>query len=203
MSRFHRKTAPGVRNGRVRHRNNWKRTPDCYNTPQRVPAIDRQRPGDGYRHLLRKRDVARFVRLIPDWDELSRGLDVILLAAGRENCDGWYNERGVVAVCAWPTNPTWEVDEVWYEGHRGFMERVGARVETNDGGERVWSWTPDTARAYQLCHVFLHELGHHHDRMTTRSRRECSRGEPFAEGHAWLYEGLIWERYLAEFGLPD
>jgi hypothetical protein len=206
MSRFHRKTAPGVRNGRVRHKNNWKRTPNCYNTPQRVPAIDRRRPGEGYRHLLQKRDIERFVNLIPDWDDLCSGLDVIVLDVGRDDSDGWYrwwDGRAAIGIHAWPLNRTWELDEFWYDDHRGLLTRIGTRVETNDAGGRVWHWTPDTARAYQLCHVFLHELGHHHDRMTTRSKLDCSRGERYAEGHAWVYEGLIWERYLAEFGLPD
>jgi hypothetical protein len=47
----------------------------------------------------------------------------------------------------------------------------------------------------------LHELGHHHDRMTTRSRRVGCRGEGYAEGYAWEYERLVWDRYLATFGL--
>jgi hypothetical protein len=45
-------------------------------------------------------------------------------------------------------------------------------------------WTENTARAYQLLYMFLHELGHHHDRMTTRSRRATARGEPYAESYA-------------------
>jgi hypothetical protein len=206
MPRHHRRTTPGVRNGRVRKQNNWKRTADCYTTPQRVPAIDRVRPGDGYRHLLRKRDVERFVGLIPDWEELSRGLDVIVLDAGREGTDGWYRwwgGRAGIGIRAWPTHMTWEADSGWYAGHEGLVARIGARVEVNADGEPVCYWTPSTARAYQLMHVFLHELGHHRDRMTTRSKRECSRGEPFAEGYAWDFEKLVWERYLEEFGLPE
>jgi hypothetical protein len=198
---FHRKTAPGVRNGRVRKQNNWRRTPDCYNTPQRVPAIDRERPGEGYRHLLRKQDVGRFVALLPDWDEVSRGLDVILLGRGRPGCDGWYN-GGVLAVCAWPAGMVWELDPDWYAGHCLFLDRIGVPVEFTAEGEFVVRWTPSTARAYQLVHVFLHELGHHIDRMTTRTRRSCARGEGWAEGYAWAYEAVIWERYCDEFGVP-
>lgn len=58
-------------------------------------------------------------------------------------------------------------------------------------------------RAYQLLHVALHELGHHHDRMTTKSKRRASRGEGFAERHALNYGDRIWERYLEAFGLPQ
>lgn len=37
---------------------------------------------------------------------------------------------------------------------------------------------------FQLLHVLPHELGHHRDRMTTRSRISAARGEPFAERYA-------------------
>ena len=57
-------------------------------------------------------------------------------------------------------------------------------------------------RAYQLLHVFLHELGHHHDRITTKSRAETARGENYAEQYAFKHEALIWERYIERFGLP-
>jgi len=61
-------------------------------------------------------------------------------------------------------------------------------------------WTETTAKAYQLLHVFLHELGHHHDRMTTRSRSTAARGEPYAETYAERYADRIWDAYEAEFG---
>ncbi len=203
MPRFHRKTAPAVRDGCVRKKNNWRRTPDCYSVPQWIPAIDRRRPGEGYRHLLLKRDVERFIALVPHWNALARGLDVIVLDQGRPDCDGWYN-RGVLAVCAWPRDLSQEVDLTWYARHRDLLTRIGAAVEDPGAGQEVVvHWTPDTARAYQLCHVFLHELGHHLDRMATRSKRDNGpRGEGYAEQSAWDHEALIWERYCAEFGRP-
>jgi hypothetical protein len=45
-------------------------------------------------------------------------------------------------------------------------------------------FTEGQARAYQLLHILPHELGHHHDRITTRSRRRSARGEPYAEAYA-------------------
>src|SRR5262245_49027787 len=98
MHRFHRKSAPGVRNGRVRRQNNWRQTPSCYSVPQLVPAIDRRRPGEGSRHLLLKRDIERFIDLLPHWEDISRGLDVIVLDRNRPDCYGWY-DRGVLAIC--------------------------------------------------------------------------------------------------------
>ena len=61
--------------------------------------------------------------------------------------------------------------------------------------------TEGQARAFQLLHVLLHELGHHHDHMTTRSRRSAARGEWFAENYASQYEAQVWNDYLRRFGL--
>ncbi len=203
MPRFHRKTAPGVEFGEVHRKNNWRRSPCCYSVPQWVPAIDRLRPGAGYRHLLLKRDVERFVELLPHWEDVSRDLDVIVLDRGGGGYDGWYN-RGVLGLCAWRTNMVYELDPAWYAEHRDFLKRIGTHVEDYGREPYIAHWTPDTARAYQLCHVFLHELGHHIDRLSTRSKRDNSpRGEDWAEQYAWAYEAMILERYFKEFGLPD
>ncbi len=53
-----------------------------------------------------------------------------------------------------------------------------------------------------LLHILLHELGYHHDRMTTKYKQRSSRGERFAERNAINFADRIWESYLEEFGLP-
>jgi hypothetical protein len=200
MVRFHRTTAPRVREGRVQPKNNWRRTPDCDQTTLSAPVIDRRRPGRGYRHLLLKRDVERFIGLLPDWPELSRGLNVVALAAGRFNCDGWYRP-GIVAVCAWPCELSQATDVRWYADHCHFLDRIGVPVERTPEHEIVCKFNEATARAYQLLHVLLHEFGHHHDLMTTRSQKGCARGEQFADQYAYRHEAIIWDRYLREFEL--
>jgi hypothetical protein len=202
MPRFHRKTTPGVCFGQVKRKNNWARTPDCYHTPQQIPAIDRKRPGQGYRHLLLKRNIERFVDLLPHWEDVSRGLNVIVLDRGRSDCAGWYN-RGVLAVCAFEANLVYELDPVWYASHRDLLTRLGVKVEVLAEDSIIGHWTPSTARAFQLVHVFLHELGHHIDRMTTRPQKWCERGEDYAEQYAWAYEVMVWDRYCDEFGMPE
>ena len=87
MSRFYRKTAPGVRHGRALRKNNWRRSPSIYTHSGPALVIDRKHPGAGYRHLLLKRDIERFVKLIPKWEQVSVGLAAIVLAPGRSNCD--------------------------------------------------------------------------------------------------------------------
>ena len=100
-----RKSAPRVKAGRVQKKNNWTPAATYYNTEFAVPAIDRMRPGDGYRHLLKKRDIDDFIELLPDWSELSIGLNAIVLAAGGD-CMGWH-EPGVVHLCAWEQELWW------------------------------------------------------------------------------------------------
>ncbi len=56
-----------------------------------------------------------------------------------------------------------------------------------------------TVRAYQLLHIFLHELGHHHDNMTIPFKGWVVRGESFAEDYACKYERQIWDKYFEIF----
>lgn len=195
-----RKTAPKVVNGKARRKNRTAVTSTYFNTAQAMPVIDRLRPGFGYRHVLKKKDVQAFIELLPDWKELSQGLNAVLLSPGRDDAAGWY-VPGVVAVCAWRRD-LWEAaDTRFYQDHRDVLAMLGVPCERT-AGTVLCQWTESTVRAYQLLHILLHELGHHHDRMTTRSRLQCSRGESYAEQYALRYADVIWDRYLDRFGLP-
>jgi hypothetical protein len=201
MRTLHRKTAPGVRNGEVQRKSNWRQTPDYDITPQPRVFIDRRRPGPGYRHLLRKRDIERFVRLLPEWPELSWGLNAIVLAPGSPELFG-YHRRGIVAVCGWKRElvECWPPNVADLPENRFFLDLFRVPMEPADGDCTFCHFTETTARAFQLLAVLLHELGHHHDRMTTRSRRRPGRGEPYADRYAIRETERLWERYLAEFG---
>jgi hypothetical protein len=156
-------------------------------------------PLRGYRHLLKRRDVERFVELIPDWGELSAGLHWVVLAADT-SCMG-YHRSGEIAVCAWRAE-LWHEDSCryWLREHRGTLERLGVVVRKR-GHRYVTEWSEEQARAFQLLHVFLHELGHHHDRWTTRKRRRCGDGEPYAESFALELEADVWDDYARVFPL--
>lgn len=199
MRHVNRKSTPKVIDGQVQKKNNPEWTANYYNTPQPMPTIDRQRPGKGYRHVLMQRDIETFIRLLPDWDELSRGLNAIVLAPGERTTDGWH-QRGVVHICAWEADLWIDYAKSYYEDHKAIFDRLGVRSHPIENGV-MCEFTEDQARAYQLLHIFLHELGHHHDRMTTRSKVRASRGEPYAEAYALQYEALIWERYQEMFDL--
>lgn len=198
MRSYPRKTTPKVKGGKVQRKNRWAETPNYYNTPQRVPAIDREKPGKGYRHVLKKRDVVDFISILPDWEELSKGLNVVVLAAGDPRGMGW-NDNGVVAVCAWERQLASVWDAAFVEEHRTVLERLGVPIVPVADGRRC-EFTEETAKGFQLMHILLHELGHHHDRMTTRSKREPSRGEPYAEQYANRHAEVLWNRYFEVFG---
>lgn len=197
-----RKSAPEVVGGKVRKKNNWALTPNYYSHRQSELVIDRKRPGQGYRHLLTRRDVRNFIAILPDWEELSKGLDAIVLAAGDAGTDG-YHVPGVVYVCAWEED-LWRdfpSDTDFFRDHEPIFQRLGVPIEYSDGGHALCQFNEFTARAYQLLHILLHELGHHHDRITTKSQRRASRGESYAEAYALAYEARIWDEYLRRFEL--
>ena len=172
-----RKTAPRVVNGKVQRKNRTALTPTYFNTPQFTPVIDRYKPGFGYRHILKKRDVLAFIELLPDWKELSKGLRAVILAPGEYNTGGYYQSPGVIAICAWDRELWLEVYGDFFEAHRELFAKLEVPCEATPDGHYVCQWTESTIRAYQLLHIFLHELGHHHDRMTTKSQRHCCRGD--------------------------
>jgi len=192
-----RKTTPRVKGGRVAKKNNWTLTPYYVDDPRPFPTLERERPGEGYRHLLKRRDVEAFIALLPDWDELAVGLEAIVLAR-HSDAMGWC-ARGVVAICAWEDDLWWEdTDLDFVSGHREIFDQLGVQV-AKVGPRTVVRWTEGQARAFQLLHIFLHELGHHHDRMTTRGS-SIPRGEPYAETYANRYSASIWESYVRAFG---
>lgn len=199
MRRFTRKTDPKVIGGLVQKKNNWALTADYYNTEQKIPIIDRRRPGKGYRHILKQRDVLDFIDILPDWSELSIGLNAVVLAPGRWGLYG-YHTRGVVHVCAWDEDLWIKLTPEGYEWEREIFERLGVPCE-KQGEEVLCKFTEETARAHQLLATLLHELGHHHDRMTTRYKTRSSRGETYAEDYARRYAERIWVSYQEVFGV--
>lgn len=150
--------------------------------------------------MLYKSDLQRFIGLLPDWDELSRGLDGIVLMPGDPDYDGMCFETWV-AVFAWPRALWRHYDGSYLDHPRESITRLGVPIEPRGNGTVIAKWTEETVRAYQLLDVLLHELGHHHDRMTTRAQKHVSRGESYAEQYAARYADEIWNACGAEFGL--
>ena len=211
-----------VRDGRVQKKNNWRLDRDDYfAVPQTEIRIDRRDPAWGCRHLMTVAQLRAFLDLLPDWDEVAVGLRAIVLDSA-DDCMGWH-DRGVVAVCAWEHELCWDLaDWDWVKGHLGVLEHLGVShraLSAEEAFERVLEivgprlarkpkrryaevrWREAQARAFQLLHVLPHELGHHHDRMTTRSRRQPARGENYAESYAHRVMELVWPAYADAFGV--
>jgi len=193
-----RKTAPKVRDGRVQRKN--RHTPTrAHGDLLPLPAINRLPAGRGYRHVVEPEDVERFVRLLSDWDELSRGIRAIVLASGDDDLQGWYGWDNVIAVCAWPRELVDVWDREFQIAHAPVTDRLGVTTEPDEDGVLL-GFDEASARGFQLMHVFLHELGHHHDRMSTKNQRWCARGERYAEDYAIRRAEVLWPAYFREFG---
>lgn len=189
------------RAGRVQKKNNWNPSTDYYDAPDpHAVMIDRKRPGEGYKHVLNKSDIYRFLELLPDWKNLAVGLNAIVLAPGNERSAG-YHIPGVVHICAWDADLWQELEADFYKEHADIYERLGVTCEETEEGNFLCKFDEEAVRGYQLLHILLHELGHHHDRMTTRSQRRASRGEKYAEEYARLHEAVIWQQYQKAFKL--
>lgn len=191
-----RKTAPKVRDGRVQRKHRHAATAALSLVVRREP------PGAGRRHVLTTRDVWQFLDLIPDWHELSRGMEQIVLARGGGSWDGVYErfprERtAAIRLASWPTDLWLEKEPHWVREHAEVLaELCVAREVTSDSAVRCF-FTPASARAYMLLHVFLHELGHHHDHLIGRGVDELP-PERFAAEHA----RALWAPYMRAFGDP-
>jgi hypothetical protein len=197
-----RKTAPGVSGGRVQKKNHWGPTDDPFKSVQPELRLEQKKPGPGFRHVVSRADVKAFIEIIPDWPELSRGIDMIKLAPGRYGNFGtyWYGytEHGVIYLRAWEE----DLHKIWsnrfFQANRLLIERLGVPYEQE---EDLWrpAFTENTARAFMLLDVFLHEIGHHHDRMRTRSKKDCPDGEPYAERFALELGERMWNDFAKRF----
>jgi len=195
-----RKTGMKVRSGKVQQTNRSELTPHYLDTDMPGLVIDRRRPGRGYTHLVGQKQLREFVERLPEWDVLQQGLNAIVLDAGDRGCMGWCRS-GVIAICAWENSLVWEnCNSSFYDEHAEILEKLNVPVIQQNGRIQVL-FNESTARAFQLVHILTHELGHHHDRMTTRSQKVTVRGEGYAEEYARRFEDEVIEVYSKMFGL--
>lgn len=199
MRRSQRKTGTKVRDGKVTRKNRTELSNHYSQVRQSETVIDRLRPGEGFKHYLTIADVRTFIELLPNWNELSTGLDAIVLAEGGDSM-GWHWD-GVVAVCAWERELTLDWDTIFVDAHAAVLDRLGVERELiADDPAGTWCFFDETSiKGFQLMHILLHELGHHHDRMTTKSKISSARGETYAETYALQYADELWDAYYREF----
>jgi hypothetical protein len=194
--RTQRKSTPKVKDGRVQKKNRHDLTPNYWNTRQEELQLDIQKPGKGYKHFLKKRDIIRFLNLLPNWEELNIELDAVILAEGG-GADGWYS-NGVIAICAWEKDKTTSISKEYFNHHKNIFDRLNVEYEIKSTGV-ICHFNENQIIAYQLLHILLHEFGHHHDRISTKDKMDVPRGEDYAEDYALKYEKVIWNRFFEEF----
>ncbi|WP_235299718.1 hypothetical protein [Portibacter marinus] len=198
--KINRKTTPKVAGGKPLRKNNHEETPNYWNTIQDEVQIDSEKLGKGYKHFLKRRDLLKFIEIIPNWEVYSRGLDAIVLESGKSGRDGVYYHSGVICISAWPKEMDIELNKRYFEDHKDLFKRLGIKYLEKDDFY-FCEFTPDQIKAYQLLHILLHELGHHYDRMKTKTKHSTARGEKFAENFAFENEERMWNKYEETFNI--
>lgn len=193
MSRYRsdRKTAPGVRGGKVLKKNR--------HAPTRENSLRVGRLKGNGRHVIRLDDVWKFIRLLPHWKRVSADLDVVYLSGRNDNgYDGLYEwtQCPTITLEAWNETLTIDAGDIFVDSHRDLFCRLGVEMVKDEAGFPVCHFSEESARAYQLLHVFLHELGHHEHRI---SRGGGGGSEEYAEAYAYKWEKKIWPRYCEAF----
>lgn len=197
-NQYNRRTALKVRDGQVQKKN--RHIP----TGHLGCVIDRESPGRGYRHVVCKRDLQDFIDIIPKWPALSERLErIVLVPAGdADGCHEFFHreETGAIYLHAWHEDlwVTW--DNGYFDTHSEIFLRLGVSHDRHK--DKVdCRFTDAQARAYMLLHVFMHELGHHWDRITQK-HLNSKRGEDFAERFANRHFDLLYPDYVRVFGDP-
>ena len=196
---YNRRTATRIKDGRVQRKN--RHLP----TGLLGYVLDRESPGRVFRHVVSKRDVQTFIDVIPDFHRLCQRLERIVLACPTSGYDGAYEfyhreETGAIFLNAWPED-LWIELNIWYfDAHREIFLRLGV---SHDRAEKtvMCRFTEAQARAFTLLHVFMHELGHHHDRLHQK-HRDSTRGEDYAERFANNRFEQLYPVYIEVFSVP-
>jgi len=198
---YNRKTSPKVIGGLVQRKNNHVPT-------ARIGyVVDRIRPGNGFKHVLTKKEVHDFTDLIDDWRTASIGIESIILGAGDDYTDGYYQHynregTGIICLCAWPKSLWVEHSEEYFNDHKSHFDKIGVSYDKKGDGF-ICYFTESTAKAFMLMHIFLHELGHHVDKMRSKNQNRMKGGELFAENYANEKFDEIWPKYISKFGMPS
>jgi hypothetical protein len=196
---FNRRTVTKVKDGRVRRKNRHRPTGhDGY-------VLHRESPGRGFRHVVAKRDVQAFIDIIPEWPRFAERLERIVLVSGDHDWYGLYRfyhreETGAIFLHAWADDLWMEIDTPWFEDHATIFESCGVSYDRMK--EFVMCrFTEAQARAFMLLHIFMHELGHHYERVHQK-HFGSSKGEDYAERFATSRFDQLFSAYIRIFGHP-
>ena len=79
--------------------------------------------------------------------------------------------KAFIYLSAWEADQWVEYSAEHYKNHQEIFERLGVPCEAMDDGDYLCKFDEPAIRDYQLLHILLHELGHHHDRMSTQRQK--------------------------------
>jgi hypothetical protein len=196
---FNRRTATKVKDGRVQRKNRQRPT------VHEGYVLDRESPGREFHHVVTKRDVQAFIDIIPGWHRFSERLERIVLASPSEGADGQHafyhrEETGAIFLHAWPDDLWRQIAVPYFEAHREILGRIGVSHDRH-GDAVMCRFTEAQARAFMLLHVFMHELGHHYDRIHQK-HLGSTKGEEYAERFATSRFEQLLPVYARIFGHP-
>ncbi|HEY9510475.1 MAG TPA: hypothetical protein VIV82_11510 [Verrucomicrobiae bacterium] len=197
---FNRRTATKVKDGLVQHKNRHRPTGhDGY-------VLHRESPGREFRQVVSKRDVQAFIDIVPDWPRLSERLERIVLASRSDGWDGAHEfyhreETGAIFLHAWRADLWTELTTSYFDSHQQILEALGVSFDRQENCVTC-RFTEAQARAFTLLHVFMHELGHHYDRIHQK-HRNSSKGEDYAERFANSRFEQLFPMYVGLFGHPS
>ena len=204
MRNVSRTTTPRVKNGKVQRKNRTQNTELAGLLDNSRFNVIRFKPDGPYFHPVRQPEVYRFVELIPDWTQISKGLSACVLNKdGDDVQQGASYERSYHAIWIDPFPKS--LSTIWshafFTAHKTFVERLGARVEFAESSSNITiHWTESQARAWQLLHLFLYELKVHAEYITLAKNRRFEHSNSVAEAYAFQTAEIIWDPYESEFG---
>ncbi len=191
---------PKVRDGRVQKKHRWDyyyKTYDLREGDSGIPIVV-EPPLRRFRQPVSEADLRSFVSLIPNWSRHAAGIRCLVLGDGNHDCFGWHDE-GVICLDAWEGYEQDWVPE-FFDNHRAILDRLWVSYQPDEERNCVTcAFTRKTACAFQLIHVFLHELGHHHDRMMTKGKTHSPSGERHVEEFAERLSAQMWPDFCRVF----
>ena len=198
---YNRKTSPKVIGGLVQRKNNHTKTARIGYVVDRVPA------GKGFVHVMKKKDIHDFTDIIPNWQNVCDGIESIVLDQGDDYVDGLYRHysyegTGIIWLSAWSEQLWVDFSEEYFEEHKWHFDKLGINYNKNKKGDWSCHFTKSQAKAFMLLHIFLHELGHHIDKMRSKNQSIMRGGEEFAEKYANDMFEKVYPDYVVKFGKP-
>jgi hypothetical protein len=164
-------------------------------------VIDRARPGRGFVHLLQNAMILQFLDLLPNREEMTEGLQMVMLT---ENVPGVFglSHPGVIEICAWPRELWRDFTAETFKREQWLLEKLEVPCRRDEkSGLVTCEFTEETARAHQLLGTFLHELGHHRHLVRNRHAKPKKKPVEYTSPYAKHTAEVMFHAYADLFGI--